>query len=150
MNVANEYTKKKKPVIVIFHHGDFSYGGTADPILYSDDFNKFYPDTVIVTFNYRLGILGFMDFSEIPGGEDYPDALNLGLLDQIAALRWIKENISAFGGDPNRVTVMGFESGALSICLLRRQKKQRVFFKKRSHFLVTRWLLTKRRKYQDF
>ena len=59
-----------------------------------------------VTFNYRLGILGFIDFSEVPGGDEYPDAINLGLLDQIAALQWIKENISALGGDPEKITVM--------------------------------------------
>ena len=73
---------------------------------------------MLVSFNYRLGIFGFIDFSEVPGGEAYPDALNLGLLDQIAALEWIKENIAAFGGDPERITVLGFESGATCICLL--------------------------------
>ena len=116
--VGAKKTYEKKSVIVIFHHGDFSYGGSADPILYGENFTKIYPDAVAVSFNYRLGIFGFIDFSEVPGGEEYPDALNLGLLDQIAALRWIKENISAFGGNPERITVMGFESGALSVSLL--------------------------------
>ena len=73
---------------------------------------------MIVSFNYRLGIFGFIDFSEVPGGEACPDALNLGLLDQIAALNWIRENIAAFGGDPERITVLGFESGSTCICLL--------------------------------
>ncbi|MBQ7214807.1 MAG: carboxylesterase family protein [Synergistaceae bacterium] len=99
-------TVQKQPVIVIFHHGDFSYGSSADPLFYADNFLKIYPDTVCVTFNYRLGILGFIDFSEVPGGDEYPDAINLGLLDQIAALQWIKENISALGGDPEKITVM--------------------------------------------
>ena len=71
-----------------------------------------------VSFNYRLGIFGCIDFSEVPGGEAYPDALNLGLLDQIAALKWIKENIAAFGGDPDQITAVGFESGATSLLLL--------------------------------
>ena len=115
---ASRKAEHKKPVLVFFHHGDFTYGGSADPLLHGDDLLKIYPDSIGVTFNYRLGILGFIDFSEIPGGENYPDALNLGLLDQIAALRWIKENISFFGGDPERITVMGFESGALSLSLL--------------------------------
>ena len=115
---ASRKAEHKKPVLVFFHHGDFTYGGSADPLLHGDEFTKIYPDSVGVTFNYRLGIFGFIDFSEVPGGEDYPDALNLGLLDQIAALKWIKENISAFGGDPERITVMGFESGALSLSLL--------------------------------
>ena len=116
--VGSKRTEQKKPVIVFFHHGDFTYGGSADPLLHGEEFIKIYPDSVGITFNYRLGILGFIDFSEVPGGEKYPDTLNLGLLDQIAALRWIKENISAFGGDPEKITVMGFESGALSLSLL--------------------------------
>ncbi len=121
LNIYTSHTsqkKQKQPVIVIFHHGDFSYGSSADPLFYADNFLKIYPDTVCVTFNYRLGIMGFIDFSEVPGGDEYPDAINLGLLDQIAALRWIKENISAFGGDPENITVMGFEAGAISISLL--------------------------------
>ena len=116
--VASKRTEHKKPVLVFFHHGDFTYGGSADPLLHGEEFIKIYPDSIGVTFNYRLGIFGFIDFSEVPGGEDYPDTLNLGLLDQIAALRWLKENISEFGGDPEHITVMGFESGALSLSLL--------------------------------
>ncbi|MBQ9043906.1 MAG: carboxylesterase/lipase family protein [Eggerthellaceae bacterium] len=116
--VADEEAEQKKPVLVLFHHGDFTYGGSADPLLYGSGFVGNHPDIVFVSFNYRLGVFGFVDFSEVPGGKDYPDALNLGLLDQVAALTWINENISAFGGDPDRVTVVGFESGAISISLL--------------------------------
>lgn len=123
-------TERKRPVLVVLHHGDFSYGGSADPLLWGDDLAKTYPDTICVTLNFRLGLLGFIDFSEIPGGEAYPDALNLGLLDQIAALRWIKENISAFGGDPERITVMGFEAGALSISLLVASEQAKGLFQK--------------------
>ena len=111
-------TEAKKPVLVLFHHGDFTYGGAVDPLLYGGDYVNSHQDVVIVSFNYRLGIFGFIDFSEIPGGEACPDALNLGLLDQIAALKWIRENIAAFGGDPDQITVLGFESGATCICLL--------------------------------
>ena len=122
--------KEKKPVLVLFHHGDFSYGGAADPLMYGDSFAKNNPDVVLVSFNYRLGIFGFLDFSEVPGGEGCPDALNLGLLDQIAALKWIKENIAAFGGDPQRVTVMGFEAGAGSISLLAACEKAKGLFQR--------------------
>ena len=128
--VGSKKTDKEKPVLVLFHHGDFSYGGSSDPILYGRQFNKIYPNAVCVTFNYRLGILGFIDFSEVPGGDNYPDALNLGLLDQIAALKWIKENISVFGGNPNQITVMGFESGALSIALLATCEQAKGLFQK--------------------
>ena len=118
IGVGAEKTDAKKPVLVLFHPGDFTYGGSVDPLLYGGEFANSHPDVVFVTFNYRLGIFGFIDFSRVPGGEGYPDAMNLGLLDQIAALKWIRENISAFGGDPERVTVLGFEAGATSICLL--------------------------------
>ncbi|MBR3050021.1 MAG: carboxylesterase family protein [Selenomonadaceae bacterium] len=128
--IESKRSKRKKPVLVIFHHGDFTYGGSADPLFYGDDFTKIYPNTVGVIFNYRLGVFGFIDFSEVPGGEKYPDALNLGLLDQIAALRWIKENISAFGGDPEQITVMGFESGALSLSLLAACEQAKGLFKR--------------------
>lgn len=116
--VGRGNTKNKKPVIVLFHPGDFSFGGTVDPLMDVERFINEHPEFVFVSFNYRLGIFGFIDFSEIPGGEAYPDTLNLGLLDQIAALKWLKENIAAFGGDPGRITAMGFESGACSISLL--------------------------------
>ena len=128
--VGSENTESKKPVVVLFHHGDFTYGGSADPLLYSANYVGKQPDTVFVSFNYRLGIFGFIDFSEIPGGEAYPDALNLGLLDQIAALKWIKENIAAFGGDPDRITVLGFEAGATSICLLAACEKAKGLFRR--------------------
>ena len=101
---GRQKTESGKPVLVLFH-----YGGR---------FTARHPDVVFVSFNYRLGIFGFIDFSEIPGGEVRPDTLNLGLLDQVAALQWIRENIAAFGGDPDRITVLGFSSGATSILLL--------------------------------
>ena len=116
--VGEQKTKHKKPVLVLFHHGDFTYGGSADPLLYGANFVEAHPDTVFVSFNYRLGIFGFIDFSKVPGGQTYRDAPNLGLLDQIAALTWIKENIAAFGGDPDQISVIGFDCGATSILLL--------------------------------
>ena len=128
--VNTQKTKAKRPVLVLFHQGDFSYGGSADPLLYGANYVINHPDVVFVSFNYRLGIFGFIDFSEVPGGEAYPDALNLGLLDQIAALKWIKENIAAFGGDPEKVTVLGFESGAASIYLLSVCEQAKGLFRK--------------------
>ena len=116
--VSTEKAEMKKPVLVLFHHGDFTSGGSVDPLLYGGDYVNAHPDVVLVSFNYRLGIFGFIDFAEVPGGESCPDAMNLGLLDQIAALKWIRENIAAFGGDPERITVLGFESGATCISLL--------------------------------
>ncbi|MBQ7564736.1 MAG: carboxylesterase family protein [Lachnospiraceae bacterium] len=128
--VGAQKSEVKKPVLVLFHYGDFTYGGAVDPLLDGTNFVNEHPGIVVVSFNFRLGIFGFIDFSEIPGGKAYPDALNLGLLDQIAALEWIRENIAAFGGDPERVTVLGFESGATCICMLAACKKAKGLFKK--------------------
>ena len=132
LNIAAgaEKTEAKKPVLVLFHHGDFTYGGAVDPLLYGGDYVNAHQDVVLVSFNYRLGIFGFIDFSEVPGGEACPDALNLGLLDQIAALKWIRENISAFGGDPERITALGFEAGATCICLLAASARAKGLFKR--------------------
>ncbi|MBR2963594.1 MAG: carboxylesterase family protein [Lentisphaeria bacterium] len=128
--VGHGNTQGKKPVIVLFHPGDFSFGGTIDPLMDVERFINEHPDFVFVSFNYRLGIFGFIDFSEIPGGESCPDTLNLGLLDQIAALKWLKENIASFGGDPDRITAMGFESGACSISLLAACEQAKGLFQK--------------------
>ncbi|MBQ9008913.1 MAG: carboxylesterase family protein [Clostridia bacterium] len=131
LNIAvNRKTEEKKPVLVVFHHGDFTSGGTVDPLLYGLKFVNKHPDILFVSFNYRLGIFGFIDFTQVPGGQAYPDTLNLGLQDQVAALKWIKENISAFGGDPERISVAGFESGATSIMLLASSGHVRGLFQK--------------------
>lgn len=128
--VGAQKTESKKPVLVLFHNGDFTSGSPVDPLMYGDRFTASHPDIVFVSFHYRLGIFGFIDFSEVPGGESCPDAMNLGLLDQIAALEWIKENIAAFGGDPEQITVLGFESGATSICLLSVCERAKGLFQK--------------------
>ena len=132
LNIGVSSTKADapRPVLVLFHHGDFTCGGSVDPLLYGGDFANRHPEVVFVTFNYRLGIFGFIDFSEVPGGDQYPDAMNLGLLDQIAALQWIKENIAAFGGDPDRITAIGFDSGATSVCLLAASGRAKGLFEK--------------------
>ena len=69
---------------------------------------------VLVTINYRLGSLGFINLNQFTGGK-IPSSGNEGLLDQIAALRWVHDNIEAFGGDPDNVTVFGESAGAESI-----------------------------------
>ena len=73
---------------------------------------------VLVTLNYRLGAFGFLELGEV-GGADYSESGNYGLLDQIAALRWVKDNIECFGGDPDCITIFGQSAGSISIsCLL--------------------------------
>lgn len=68
--------------------------------------------------NYRLGLLGFLDLSSLPDGKNYSRSGNLGILDQVEALRWIRRNIAAFGGDPDNVTIVGHSAGAGSISVL--------------------------------
>jgi len=72
---------------------------------------------VLVTINYRLGLLGFLNLKKITAGR-IPATGNEGLLDQVAALRWVKANIAAFGGDPNNVTIFGESAGGMSVACL--------------------------------
>ncbi len=102
---------QKKSVMVFLHGGAYGWGGTADPMYDGKNFVTANPDIILVTVAYRIGLMGFVDLSYLDGGEDYPDAPNLGLLDQIEALRWIRKNIAAFGGDPDNVTVFGESAG---------------------------------------
>ncbi|MBQ7500473.1 MAG: carboxylesterase/lipase family protein [Clostridia bacterium] len=108
----------KKPVMVFFHGGSYGWGGTADPLYDGGNFVLAHPEIVFVTVGYRTGLLGFVDFSSVEGGGDFPDAPNLGLLDQIEALRWIQQNIEGFSGDPENVTIVGESAGGGSVSLL--------------------------------
>ena len=111
-------TDTKKPVMVFFHGGSYGWGGTADPLYDGKNFVTAHPDIVLVTVGYRTGLTGFVDFSAVAGGEDFPDAPNLGILDQIEALRWVKQNIAAFSGDADNVTIFGESAGGGSVSLL--------------------------------
>lgn len=107
---------KKRPVLVWIHGGSFVSGsGSAD--WYDGATFAAQGDVVVVTINYRLGVFGFLHLGEL-GGEEYVTSGNCGLLDQVAALQWVRENIAAFGGDPDNVTVFGESAGAMSIGVL--------------------------------
>ncbi|MEF9914984.1 carboxylesterase family protein [Streptomyces sp. P5-A9] len=99
------------PVLVWIHGGAYVFGSSAQPDF--DGTALCRHGLVVVTLNYRLGFEGFGHVPPTGGGETCPD--NRGLLDQIAALRWVRDNIAAFGGDPDRVTVAGQSSGATSV-----------------------------------
>jgi para-nitrobenzyl esterase len=104
---------QKRPVMVYIHGGAFTLGSASEPWYDGTSFAANH-NIVVVTLNYRLGILGFVSLKDLAGAdEDYTG--NCGLLDQIAALEWVRENIAAFGGDPDQVTVMGESAGAMSI-----------------------------------
>jgi para-nitrobenzyl esterase len=98
----------RRPVMVWLHGGGFTTGSGSQPI-YDGAALARRGDVVVVTVNYRLGALGFLALPE----RERSDA-NVGLLDQIAALAWVRENIAAFGGDPAQVTLFGESAGAMS------------------------------------
>lgn len=116
--VNDECQDKNKPIMVFIHGGSYGWGGTADPLYDGLNFIKLHPEVILITIAYRIGIFGFVDLSYLKGGEEYEDAPNLGLLDQIEALRWIKNNGEAFGGDINNVTIFGESAGGGSVSLL--------------------------------
>lgn len=106
-----------KPVMVFFHGGAYGWGGTTDPMYDGQNFAAAHDDVILITCNYRLGLMSWADFSQIEGGETYTD-LNLGIRDHIAALQWIQKNIAAFGGDPDNVTIFGESAGGWSTTAL--------------------------------
>ncbi|MBR3051302.1 MAG: carboxylesterase/lipase family protein [Selenomonadaceae bacterium] len=115
LNIWTSGKKKNLPVMVFIHGGGFAGGGSADPLYNGTHFAAAH-DVVLVTFNYRINVFGFLNFSEIDSA--YEDSGYLGIKDQVAALAWVKENISAFGGNPDNITVFGESAGAMSILLL--------------------------------
>jgi para-nitrobenzyl esterase len=112
LNVFAPALSGRRPVFVWLHGGGFAIGHAAAS-LYSGVRLAADADAVVVTVNYRLGSLGWLGHPGLSGGPDAP-AANWGLLDQIAALEWVRGNIAAFGGDPARVTLAGQSAGALS------------------------------------
>ena len=123
-------TAEKKPVIVWIHGGAYAYGGTVDPLYDFHNFVEENPEVIVVSIAYRLGVLGFLHLSHLPDGKDYPDTQNLGLLDQLKALKWVHENIAAFGGNPDNVTLMGESAGGGSVTSLSLIKGSHQYFKK--------------------
>ncbi|KAH8802961.1 carboxylesterase type B [Xylogone sp. PMI_703] len=111
---ATSQANEKRPVMVWIYGGGFQFGSSATEGYEGVELAK--KGVVLVTFNYRLGPLGFLALPELDN-EEHPSG-NFGLLDQIAALRWIKDNIAAFGGDPDNITVFGESAGAHAIGIL--------------------------------
>ena len=108
----------RRPVMVWIHGGSYVSDGTVNPRNWGDKFVMAHPEVVFVSLNYRLGLLGFLDLSQLPDGKEFSRSGNLGILDQVEALRWIRRNIAAFGGDPDNVTIMGHSAGAGSVSIL--------------------------------
>src|SRR5215469_7707827 len=108
--------RARRPVLVFVHGGANWVGTSRLPLYHGDRFCE-RGDVVFVSFNYRLGVLGFMEFGWL-GGPDYEGSHANGLRDQLAALEWIHANIGDFGGDPDNVTLMGESAGSVDITWL--------------------------------
>ena len=118
----------RRPVMVWIHGGAFSMG-SGSMQMFRDGTIASNGNVVLVTINYRLGVLGFLNLNELTGGK-IPSTGNEGLQDQVAALKWVKENIAEFGGDPDNVTIFGESAGAMSIgCLLNLPEARGLFHK---------------------
>ena len=127
---AEDASAGKKPVMVWIHGGAFIQGGANVELFDCTNFIKENPDVIVVNIQYRLSVMGFLHLSHLPDGKDYPDAQNLGLLDQKMALKWVHENIAGFGGDPDNVTIWGESAGAASVTMLPLIKGSHQYFKK--------------------
>lgn len=116
LNVWAPAHARKAPVIVWIYGGGLVYGSTSEP--YYDGSHFAAHGVVFVSMNYRLGVLGWLALPALSAGSPRGVSGNYGLLDQIAALKWVRQNVAAFGGDPGNVTIMGESAGGLSVAYL--------------------------------
>jgi para-nitrobenzyl esterase len=116
----------RRPVFVYLYGGGFSEGSGSVALYDGEALAK--KGLVVVTVNYRVGVLGFLAHPELATESPRAASGNYGLLDQVAALRWVQENIAAFGGDPGNVTIAGQSAGAMSVYLLTASPRTRGLF----------------------
>jgi para-nitrobenzyl esterase len=108
---------RKRPVMVFMHGGGFSGGSDHDLLSYEGENLARNHDVVVVTHNHRLNVYGYLDLGGI-GGEDFAMSANVGMLDIVAVLEWVRTNIVAFGGDPGCVTIFGQSGGGGKVAAL--------------------------------
>lgn len=111
VNVQRPLEGERLPVYVYIHGGGYMTGAASVPLYNGKHFAD--EGLVFVSFQYRMNVFGFFDFTTYPGGEDFDS--NCGISDQIMAMRWIHDNIEAFGGDPENVTINGESAGGASV-----------------------------------
>src|SRR5690554_2123226 len=102
--------------MVWIYGGGFSFGSTSDPVHNGEHLAR--KGVVVVSVAYRVGQLGFLAHPELSAESPKGVSGNYGLLDQIAGLQWVKDNIASFGGDPNKVTIFGESAGGISVSML--------------------------------
>jgi para-nitrobenzyl esterase len=110
---AAKSPSERRPVVVFMYGGGFNEGAGSVAVYDGTQLAK--RGVVVVNMNYRVGALGFLVYPELTKESEHSSSGNYGLLDQIAALQWVRKNIAAFGGDPNRVMIFGQSAGALSV-----------------------------------
>jgi para-nitrobenzyl esterase len=108
---------ERRPVLFYIHGGAYN-GGTVNSVLYDGTRLCKRGDVVVVTVNHRLNAFGFLYLAGITSDPTYADSGNVGMLDLVLALRWVKDNIAEFGGDPNRVTIFGQSGGGAKCATL--------------------------------
>jgi para-nitrobenzyl esterase len=111
-----EPATKKLPVMVWIHGGGFTAGATSEPRQDGGNLSK--RGVLVVSMNYRMGIFGFFSHAELDRESGHDASGNYGLLDQVAALQWVKKNIALFGGDPGNVTIFGESAGSFAVSAL--------------------------------
>ncbi|MEP7141408.1 MAG: carboxylesterase/lipase family protein [Ferruginibacter sp.] len=120
--------QKKRPVMVWLHGGGFTAGSSIELPSYDGENLTKKGDVVVVSVNHRLNVLGFLDLSAY--GEKYKSSANAGLLDLVAALQWVKQNIANFGGDPENVTIFGQSGGGGKVTCLMNAPSAKGLFQK--------------------
>ena len=117
LNIWTPSLSGSRPVMFYIHGGGFQFGSSYELPSHEGAQMARHHDVVQVSVNHRLNLLGFMDVSEV-GGSDYECSVNVGMSDLVAALKWVQENISNFGGDPNRVMIYGQSGGGSKVTTL--------------------------------
>ncbi|HCT61145.1 MULTISPECIES: carboxylesterase family protein [Acidobacterium] len=117
LNVWTPSLSGRRPVMFYIHGGGYEFGSAYELPSHEGANMARYHDVVAVSVNHRLNALGFLDVSEV-GGEEYRDSSNVGMTDLVAALRWVKENIANFGGDPDCVMIYGQSGGGGKVATL--------------------------------
>ena len=125
---AAKSSQERRPVFVWIYGGAFSQGSGSDPTF--DGAGLARKGIIVITFNYRLGALGFLATPELSAESGHNASGNYGLLDDIALLTWVQANVAAFGGDPNRVTIGGQSAGAGSVGFLSMSPLAKGLFKR--------------------
>lgn len=128
LNVWAPTAAKKLPVMVWIHGGALLGGGSSEPLYDGAKLAK--QGIVFVSINYRLGLLGYFAHPALSAESPQTLSGNYGLLDQIEALRWVRDNIAAFGGDPNQVTIAGESAGGLSAIALMTSPQAKGLFRR--------------------